>query len=109
EKTWATLAATVEDVKEDKNGVCRMAIQKIDVRSLVQKIIDKGFDVKLPPKLFKPISLPASVEQTVDIRGRTVTLDAHPLGLRVTPVMVWYGVAMGAAVEAPAASASPSP
>jgi hypothetical protein len=114
EKTWATLQATVEDIKEDKNGVCRMAIQKIDVRSLVQRIIDKGFDVKLPPKLFKPIALPASVEQTVDIRGRTVTLDARPLDLRVTPLMLWYGVAIGAAVEAPpgsgkAPSPSPSP
>src|SRR5262245_54152641 len=107
EQTWATLAATVEDVKEDKNGVCRMAIQKIDVRSLVQKIIDKGFDVKLPPKLFKPIALPATVEQSIDIRGRTVTLDARPLALRVTPLMLWYGVAIGAAVEAPGAAANP--
>ena len=103
EETWATLASTVEDIKEDKNGVCRMAIKKIDVRSIVQKIIDKGFEVKLPSKLFKPISLPATVEQTVDIQGRTVTLDARPLGLRVTPFMLWYGVAMGAEAEAPRA------
>jgi hypothetical protein len=109
EKTWATLESMAEDVKEDKNGICGMAIRKLDVRSLVQKIIDKGFDVKLPPKLFKPIAFPAAVEQSVDIRGRTVTLDVRPLGLRVTPVMLWYAVALGAAVEAPSAAASPSP
>jgi hypothetical protein len=109
EKTWATIASTVADVKEDKNGICNMAIQKLDVRSLVQKIIDKGFDVKLPPKLFKPIALPATVEQTVEIRDRTVTLDVRPLGLRVTPVMLWYAVALGAAVEAPSTAANPSP
>jgi hypothetical protein len=100
EETWATLASTVEDIKEDKKGVCRMAIKKIDVRSIVQKIIDKGFEVKLPSKLFRPISLPATVEQSVDIQGRTVKLDARPLGLRVTPFMLWYGVAMGAEAEA---------
>src|SRR5262249_57376401 len=44
EETWKTIAATVENVKDDKNGVCRMAIQKLDVRSLVQKVIDKGID-----------------------------------------------------------------
>jgi hypothetical protein len=109
EQTWQTLAATVEDMKEDKNGVCRMAIKKIDVRSIVQKIIDKGFAVKLPPKLFKPITLPATVEQSVGIQGRTVTLGARPLDLRVTPVMLWYGVALGAVVEAPLASPAPSP
>jgi hypothetical protein len=109
EQTWATIAAIADDVKEVKNGVCRMAIQKIDVRSLVQKVIDKGIDVKLPSKLFKPIALPATVEQSVDIRGRTVTLDARPLQLKVTPLMLWYGVAIGAAVEAPSPSENPPP
>ena len=62
----------------------------------MQKIIDKGFEVKLPPKLFREITLPASVEQSVTFKGRTVSLDARPLGLQVTPFMLWYGVALGA-------------
>jgi hypothetical protein len=101
ESTWATLASTVEDVKEDKNGICRMAIKKVDVRSIVQKTIAKGFELKLPAKLFKPISLPATVERSVSLQGRTLTLDARPLGLRVTPVMLWYGVALGPESAAP--------
>jgi hypothetical protein len=105
EKTWEVLQATVEDIKEDKNGVCGMAIRKINIRGIVQKIIDKGFDVKLPPKLFRDVSLPARIEQTVTLKDRTVSLEARPLGLRVTPLMLWYGVAMGA--EA-AASSPPS-
>jgi hypothetical protein len=96
EATWATLAATVEDVKEDKNGICRMAIKKLDVRALVERIIRKGFDVKLPSGLVEPIALPAGVERTMELQGRTVTLDARPVGLTVTPRMIWYGVAMGA-------------
>ena len=112
EKTWEVLSATVEDVKEDKNGICGMAIKKVNIRGIVQKIIDKGFDVKLPPKLFKDITLPASVEQTVTIKNRTVSLDARPLGLRVTPFMLWYGVAMGAEATPPSSpptSPRPSP
>ena len=108
EKTWEVLSATVADIKEDKNGICGMAIKKIDIRGIVQKIIDKGFDVKLPPKLFKDITLPASVEQTVTIKDRTVSLDARPLGLRVTPFMLWYGVAIGAEAEGAAPSSPPA-
>ncbi len=104
EETWAVLASTLEDIKDDKSGVCRTAIRKIDVRSIVQGIIDKGFEVKLPSKLFKAIALPATVERTVEIHDRRVTLDARPLGLRVTPLMLWYGAAIGAEAEAPPSS-----
>lgn len=96
--TWATLASTVEDLKEDKNGICRMAIRKVDVAEIVRGVIRKGFDVTLPASLVGPITLPASVEQSIELEGRTVTLGARPVGLRVTPRMIWYGVAMGAEV-----------
>jgi len=107
EQTWATIAATVQQVKDDKNSVCGMAIQKLDVRGIVQKIIDKGFNVKLPARLFKDIALPATVEQSVVLPGKTVSLGARPLALRVSESMVWYGVAIGA--EAEASPPSPAP
>jgi hypothetical protein len=91
ELTWASLARTVEEVKGDKNGACRMAIRRIDVRALVEKAIAKGFVVTVPARLIRPLALPARVEQSVEIQGRTVSLGARPLGLAVTPVMIWYG------------------
>jgi hypothetical protein len=109
EKTWATLAAAVADVKEDKNGICGMALQKVDIKAIVQKIIDKGFAVKLPAKLFREIALPAAVEQSVTFKGHTVSLDARPLGLHVTESMLWYGVALGAQGVASDASAPKEP
>jgi hypothetical protein len=110
--TWKVLADTVQDVKDDKNGVCRMAIQKIDVQGIVRKIIDKGFNVKLPRKLFRPIALPAAVEQSVEFQGKVVSLNARPIGLRVTPKVLWYGVAFGTEVQgavSPSPPASPAP
>ncbi|HEY6547491.1 MAG TPA: hypothetical protein VI589_06285 [Vicinamibacteria bacterium] len=101
EQAWAMFQSTLEEVKDDKNGICGMAIKKLDVRSIVQKIIDKGFQVKLPRELFREISLPAAVEQAVTIQGKTVSLDAHPIGLRVSERMLWYGVALGAAAGSP--------
>ena len=99
EATWATLASTVENVREDKNGICRMAIRKVDVGSIVRGVIRKGFDVTVPADLVQPVTLPAAVEQAVTLEGRTVKLGARPVGLHVTPRMIWYGVAMGAEVK----------
>jgi hypothetical protein len=101
--TWKVLAETVADVKDDKNGICRMAIQKLDVKSLVKGIIDNGFKVKLPRTLFKPVSLPAAVEQSVEFQGKVVSLNARPIGLRVTPKVLWYGVEFGTEVQGRAA------
>ena len=95
-------------MKDDKNGICGMAIQKLNVRSIVQKIIDKGFNVKLPARLFKDIALPATVEQSVILPGKTVSLDARPLALRVTERMLWYGVAIGAEGEVTPPSRPPT-
>ena len=110
DEAWATFAAAVENVKDDKNGACGMAIKKLDLQAVAQKIMDRGFGVKLPAKLLREIALPATVEQSVSFNGRTVSLDAHPLGLHVSEYMLWYGVTLGAqgASSAPA-SASPSP
>ena len=110
EEAWAIVAAAVENVKDDKNGVCGMAIKKVDVKGVVERIIDKGFGVKLPAKLFREIALPATVEHSVSFKGRAVSLDARPLGLHVSEYMLWYGVTLGAGAGSVApASPSPSP
>ena len=73
-----------------------------------QKIIDKGFKVRLPRTLFRPIALPATVEQSVEFQGKVVSLNARPIGLRVTRRILWYGVEFGTEVQGLAAP-SPSP
>jgi hypothetical protein len=96
ERTWKTIEETLARLKDEKGGVCGLAIERLDVRALVQRIIDKGFDVKLPSNLLRPLALPASVEQSVDIQGKSVTLGARPTDFRVTPEMLWYGADFGA-------------
>jgi hypothetical protein len=108
-ETWKTIATVVEQVKDDKSGVCANAIRKIDVPALIKRLIDKGFMVKIPSKLFR-VSLPASVDQAVEIEGRTLRLGAQTTGFRVTPQMLWYGAEFGAARPTPVPVApAPSP
>ena len=47
----------------------------------MKKAIARGFTVKVPARLIRPVSLPASVEGSIDVQGRTVSLGAKPLGL----------------------------
>jgi hypothetical protein len=103
-ETWATIAKVVEDVKDDKNGICAGQIQKLDVPALIRRLLDRGFTVKLPSQLFR-VKLPASVDQEVAIEGRTLRLGAQTTGFRVTSTMLWYGADFGAK----AAEASPLP
>ena len=51
----------------------------------------KGFDVKLPRSLFRPVDFPAAVREDVLIEDRRVDLAVQTHALRITPVAVWYG------------------
>jgi hypothetical protein len=44
------------------------------------------------------------VETSIALPGRTVTLEARPMDVRITGEMLWYGVTLGAAAGAPAAA-----
>jgi hypothetical protein len=77
-------------VKEQRKG-CEIALTKVDIKEKLGGILGKGFNVKIPQKIFKPIKLPAGVKQSLHIQGIQMALEARPTGLRVTPDRLWYG------------------
>jgi len=95
----------IEDLIEDQRAGCKSALGKIDVK---QKILDiagvKGFNVRLPAKLFRRIKLPAGIQQSLRLQGITVTVQVKPVGLVVTPERIWYGADIVAAREARASA-----
>ena len=52
-----------------------------------------GFDIPVPGRLANDIELPARVERSLEVHGREVLVGARPQSLRMTPAMLWYGVA----------------
>jgi hypothetical protein len=88
DETWAV----VEKILDEKGGACGLALDKVDVRKILERIVEgKGFNVKLPDKLFRPIRLPAGVQQSLEIQGVRLDVRVQGSALSISPTRFWYG------------------
>lgn len=101
EQTWAALEATTEDIRKGLRPMCASAIGRLNTRGIVQRAIDRGFEVNVPAQSIDGFVLPARVETTVVLPDRTVTLEATPTNVRITRDALWYGVALAATSDSP--------
>jgi hypothetical protein len=81
----------VQKILDEKEGACGFAVDKVDVLGLVKKIIDKGFNVRLPTEKIKPMAVPVGVEPTMEVRGKAVALGIKVGKLAITEHMIWLG------------------
>lgn len=113
EESWKV----VEQVVAERGKVCRMALDKVDLREQLEKVLGKGFNVKIPARIFKPVRLPAGVQKSLELQGVRLTLQVQPTALSIGEDRLWYGADVRAARNgAPArppkgagAAASPPP
>jgi len=106
EETWQSIDALIEE----QGALCRAALKKVDLKARLAELLAKGFDVKLPAKLFKPVRLPVGVLQKLTLQDVAVSLAVKPAGLRMAKQRIWYGVNVDAIRDAPAgATPVPSP
>lgn len=104
EESWHAVDALIEEQK----GLCRSTLKKVDVKAKLAEIMAKGFDVKLPSKLFRPVRLPLGVQQSLSLQGINVSLEVQPAGLRIAKQRIWYGVNVSATRQADT-TPTPSP
>jgi hypothetical protein len=81
----------VDGVIEEQRKGCEIALNKVDLKEKLGGILGKGFNVKIPQKIFKPIRLPAGVSQSLDVQGIKLALAVKPTGLLVARDRIWYG------------------
>jgi hypothetical protein len=108
EQTWKA----IEKAIEQRSWKCEAVIRKVNVPKLLGERLEEGFEVKIPQKIFKPVRLPAAVQQSLVIEGRTVALGVRLIDLRFTPEILWYGADLHVGgeekpVTAPASGPSP--
>jgi hypothetical protein len=106
--SWAMVDEVIGGVIEDRNAICAKALKSLDVHQKIKEVVDQGFDVHLPPKVFRPIHFPAAFEESVEIKGKPMNLAAHPLDLVLTSKMLWFGANVGAS-QGPATAFSQAP
>jgi hypothetical protein len=102
EQAWAV----VDEVVKAQRAGCEIALNKVDIKQKLGDILGRGFNVKIPQKIFKPIKLPAGVSQSLEVQGIKLALQVKPTGVLVARERIWYGADVNlAAQRAPAAAA----
>ncbi len=94
EQSWAA----VDRILGDKGGVCGYVIDRVDVRGIVQRLVDRGFNVRLPTDKIKPVAVPVGIEPTMHVRGQPVALSIQVGDLAITEDIIWLGARVGVAV-----------
>jgi hypothetical protein len=83
--------ALVDEIIASRNAACRAALGQVDVPGKLRAAFAKGFGVKLAKTLYRPIRLPAGVEQSLELQGVDLAFHVEPIGLKVMPERLWYG------------------
>jgi hypothetical protein len=76
--------------------------------ALLDKVLTKGFNIKLPTKIVPTLDFPASVSQSVEVEGREVHVAVAPRQLLVTPRAFWYSANVQAGVREIQPEANPA-
>lgn len=95
--------AAVDKILGGKEGLCGYVVEKVDVRGIVQRLVDKGFNVRLPTEKIKPMTVPVGIEPTMEVRGQPVALGIKLGELAITEQMIWLGANVSVATGADAA------
>ena len=94
EESWGA----VQKILDEKTGLCGYVVEKVNVLGIVQKLIDKGFNVRLPTEKIKPMAVPVGIEPTMEVRGQPVALAIRLGELAITDQMIWLGANVSVAV-----------
>lgn len=104
EQAWQA----VDEVVKAQRAGCESALNKIDIKQVLARLVGRGFGVKIPSKLIKPVRIPAGIQQSLELQGIRVALQVKSTGLRVDSDRLWYGADVGLELTKPAA-AQPAP
>ena len=99
EESWGA----VDRILGEKGGVCGYVVEKVNVRGIVERLVDKGFNVRLPTEKLKPMTIPVGIEPTMDVRGQPVALAIQVGDLAITEDVIWLGARVSVAVGEEAA------
>jgi hypothetical protein len=87
EQAWGV----VDEVVADQRAGCRMALEKMDIKKILGKVLGKGFNIKIPPKILRAVRLPGGLRQSLTIQGVNLSLALRTTDVTVSPERLWYG------------------
>jgi hypothetical protein len=90
-QTWAAL----DRVLGQRSLGCRAALKLVDVPGLVRRLLDRGFTVKVPSTIFRPLRLPVGLRREVKVGERTHLVQMIPRRVSLTPQIAWLSADLG--------------
>lgn len=97
--SWATIRRRIEE--QNTIDRCGIGLHPDAVMAQLQALVDAGFVVKLPRKLFRAVRLPTRLTPTVRVQDRDVDVELTQSRLEAGPDGVWYGVWVKAGLPGP--------
>jgi hypothetical protein len=83
--------AVVQGVLDSKGGVCGFVVDKVDIRGVLEGLLAKGFDVRLPTEKLQPMAIPVGIAPTMSVGDQAVRIDVEVSELTITEHMIWLG------------------
>lgn len=100
--------ASMQKILDAKRGLCGFIIDRVDIMGAVKKIIEKGFDVRLPTEKVSAVALPVGIEPTMVVAGEPVALGIRVGGLSITEHALWLGAHVAVAIGDEARTRTPT-
>lgn len=83
--------AAVQRILDSKEGLCGFVLGKVDIKGVVEGLLRKGFDVRLPTEKIRPVTIPVGLAPSLTVRDHPITVDLKVGGLAITEHMIWLG------------------
>jgi hypothetical protein len=93
--------AAVQQILDDKEGVCGFVLDKVNIAGVLEGLIGKGFNVRLPTEKIKPMAIPVGIAPTLTVRGQPITIAVKVGNLAITEHMIWLGADVSLGPPAP--------
>jgi len=83
--------AAVQKILDSQGGVCGFVVDKVDIKGVLEGLVGKGFNVRLPTEKIKPMAIPVGISPTMTVRGEPLTIGVRVGDLAITEHMIWLG------------------
>ncbi|HKC13488.1 MAG TPA: hypothetical protein VKI41_15785 [Vicinamibacteria bacterium] len=96
-ETWREVREALEEQRALSK--CGLALKFVNAETMLEKleaVMGRGFDVRIPQKLFRPFRLPVRVEPSLTIEGHRLAMRVKPHAVRTAHDALW----LSAGVEA---------
>lgn len=94
EESWER----IREILREQNRIfnCGLALSPDGMETMLRDLLTRGFRFRLPSSILRPIPLPGSIINEVEVGGRTVATEVVPRPPLLTPDWLWLRASVNA-------------